>query len=390
MQKKNQIIKVEKKVAEREGGIGKYLNKHIAPGNMYVVEDDANLMGSCLYNIDSPMMVITYKSYEQFIKEATRSEIEANLTESEKENTIITDELIAEKQLELVDKAIKFDDKDCSLDLWTLFNFKLQMNDKKKVVLIDNYQSIVEDWYQESPNGPIQTILQKILKEYEITLIASKHPSIIENEEQVEMQEPVLWITSGWYGMVRQEVEEINIRAFRKKDLGITDGIGASLKHILEPSQFYIVEKKPEVASSFYYSLFEPSAIFTLTKRTEDFLYEMSFELSKNKIQIGCYTGNSNMNGITVSIQENRPMWIDDTEIHSVKELCEKCRQMKIEHQIQFAVIDDFQHLPLPKRVLEGRVNRDEVYQQLCLLATELNIVVLAFNSSSTDSEDIY
>lgn len=247
MQKKNQIIKVEKKVAEREGGIGKYLNKHIAPGNMYVVEDDANLMGSCLYNIDSPMMVITYKSYEQFIKEATRSEIEANLTESEKENTIITDELIAEKQLELVDKAIKFDDKDCSLDLWTLFNFKLQMNDKKKVVLIDNYQSIVEDWYQESPNGPIQTILQKILKEYEITLIASKHPSIIENEEQVEMQEPVLWITSGWYGMVRQEVEEINIRAFRKKDLGITDGIGASLKHILEPSQFYIVEKKPEV-----------------------------------------------------------------------------------------------------------------------------------------------
>lgn len=153
MQQEKQIINIGKKEAESEGGsIGKYLNKHIAPGYMYVVEDDTNLLGSCLYNIDKPMMVITYKSYEQFLKEATKSELAANLSDSEKTACNISDEMIANKQLELVDKPIKFTTRSHMLDDWDLSTFGMQMKGHK-VILIDDYQSIVEDWYQEWPKN---------------------------------------------------------------------------------------------------------------------------------------------------------------------------------------------------------------------------------------------
>ena len=79
----------------------------LIPGCAYVVEDEENFIGSCLYNIDSPVMVMTYKSREHLLNDATRSEIEAHLHESERENVVVTDMMIAEKRRELVDKAIK-------------------------------------------------------------------------------------------------------------------------------------------------------------------------------------------------------------------------------------------------------------------------------------------
>ena len=79
----------------------------IIPGCAYVVEDEENFIGSCLYNIDSPVMVMTYKSRERLLNDATRSEIEAHLPEAERENTVVTDMMIAEKRRELDGKAIK-------------------------------------------------------------------------------------------------------------------------------------------------------------------------------------------------------------------------------------------------------------------------------------------
>lgn len=81
--------------------------QQIIPGCAYVVDGEDNLIGSCLYNFDCPMMVMTYKSREHLLNDATRSEIEAHLPESERENTVVTDTMIAEKQRELADKAIK-------------------------------------------------------------------------------------------------------------------------------------------------------------------------------------------------------------------------------------------------------------------------------------------
>ena len=168
---------------------------------------------------------------------------------------------------------------------------------------------------------------------------------------------------------------------------------GAVIKRSLMPSQFYVIEKKPEITSSFYFSLTEPSAVFTLTKSAPKFLMELllskveSFDedlFDKKKIkpsQIGgIIMDDLNMK---INLLENRPMWIDDSKIQSVTEFCIKCRRTKEERHIQFAVIDDFLHLPTPKSVLEGRSAPDAAYKQLCQLAKELDIVVVALLDSS-------
>lgn len=380
MQQEKQTTKIEGKEAENEGSIGKYLNKHIAPGHMYVVEDETNLLGSCLYNIEKPMMVITYKSYEQFIKDATKNEIEANLSDSEKTNCNITDEMIAEKQLDLADKPIKYKTGIQILDSMDLFAFSWQMKDQK-VVLIDNYSSIVEDWYQELPQKPIQTVLQRALKEDGITVIVPKRPLITEDDEPAEMTEPVLWITDK-YGM-EDRFEKAKIEIVRMKDNDENGDLGTAIKRSLVPSQFYIIEKTPKMALSFYSSLDEPSAVFSQTKSSSQFLNDL---LLWFKYLAGCQTGGFDTNDIgkIINALENRPMWIDDTKIHSVEELYEKCLQMKAEQKIQFAVIDDFQNLPIPKRVMKGIAKPD--YQQLCQIAKELDIVLVALVDPSANN----
>ena len=347
---------------------------------MYVVEDETNLLGSCLYNIEKPMMVITYKSYEQFIKDATKNEIEANLSDSEKTNCNITDEMIAEKQLDLADKPIKYKTGIQILDSMDLFAFSWQMKDQK-VVLIDNYSSIVEDWYQELPQKPIQTVLQRALKEDGITVIVPKRPLITEDDEPAEMTEPVLWITDK-YGM-EDRFEKAKIEIVRMKDNDENGDLGTAIKRSLVPSQFYIIEKTPKMALSFYSSLDEPSAVFSQTKSSSQFLNDL---LLWFKYLAGCQTGGFDTNDIgkIINALENRPMWIDDTKIHSVEELYEKCLQMKAEQKIQFAVIDDFQNLPIPKRVMKGIAKPD--YQQLCQIAKELDIVLVALVDPSANN----
>lgn len=366
MQQEKHIIKIEKKEAESEGSIGKYLNIHIVPGHMYVVEDETNLLGSCLYNIDKPMMVITYKSYEQFINDATKSEIKANFQKSKRGNHSISDEMIAEKQLELADKPIKYRTDIQILDYMDLFAFSCQMKDQK-VVLIDNYPSIVEDWYQESPQKPIQTVLQRTLKEDGIIVIVPKRPLIIEDDEPAEIEEPVLWMTNKFY--MEDRFEKAKIEIVRMKDNDESGKLGTAIKRSLVPSQFYIIEKTPEIAISFYSSLDDPSVVFTQTKSSSQFFNDLlCFEYLA-----GCQTNDI---GKTINLLQNRPMWIDDSKIHSIEELYEKCLQLKEEQNIRYAVIDDFQNLPVPKRVLKGCAKPD--YQQLCQIAKELDIVLVA------------
>ena len=190
--------------------------------------------------------------------------------------------------------------------------------------------------------------------------------------------------------------ENAILQIVRIKDDGDWGGI---IKHSLMPSQFYVIEKKPEVTSSFYFSLTEPSAVFTLTKSASKFLMELllSKAVSFNEdlfddkkrmkpSQIGSFL----MDDLNMKINmlENRPMWIDDSEIQSVTKFCIKCRRMKEEQHIQFAVIDDFINLPTPKSVLEGRAAPDAAYKQLCQLAKELDIIVVALLDPSLYHSD--
>ena len=64
----------------------------------------------------------------------------------------------------------------------------------------------------------------------------------------------------------------------------------------------------------------------------------------------------------------------------SVEELYEKCLQMKVERNIQFAVIDDFQRLALP--------NPDEILWQLCKIAKKFDIVLVGMKRASCNDTD--
>ena len=187
---------------------------------------------------------------------------------------------------------------------------------------------------------------------------------------------------------MEDKTEITYLQIVRMKDDCENGGWGAAIKQSLMPSQFYIIEKKPETISSLYYSLVEPSTVFTLTKSAPIFLLELLLlrvepldeELSKKKRRERAQTGGFNVDELCkqINVLENRPMWIDDSEIQSITELCEKCRRMKEEHHIQFVVIDDFMHLPIPESVLKGLEEPDTVNKQLCQLAKELDIVVVA------------
>lgn len=372
---KKEIKVVKTQEAMMEGSIGKYLNKHIVPGHMYVVEDDTSLVGSCLYNIDKPMMVITYKSYEQFLRDATMSELAAIFPDLKNASCDISDEMIAEKQLELVDKPIKFNTGVQLLDDGDLITFGLQMKGHK-VILIDDYQTIVEDWYQEWPQKP--TALQRLSIEYGITVIASKCPLTAKVDDPVEMAAPVLWMTDKYSMENRFEKAEINIV---RMSFGVNDDLGTALKRSLVTSQLYVIDKTPEIATSFYYSLDEPSVVFTLTKSSTQFIKDLMWSRVDSLVY---HTPGIDMGviGKRVNILENRPMWIDDSKIQSVEELYEKCLQMKEERNIQFVVIDDFQRLALP--------TSDEILWQLCKIAKKFDIVLVGMKRATCNDTDEY
>jgi len=192
---------------------------------------------------------------------------------------------------------------------------------------------------------------------------------------------------------MEDKTEITYLQIVRMKDDCENGGWGAAIKRSLMPSQFYVVEKKPEVTSSFYFSLIEPSTVFTLTKSAPQFLLELLLSkvksldnnLSDKKRRELTQIEDLNVSDLCkkINVLENRPMWIDDSEIQSVMELCEKCRRMKEEHHIQFAVIDDFLHVPTPESVQMGLEAPDAAYKQLCQLAKELDIVVVALLDSS-------
>ena len=376
MQKGNQIIRIEEKETEIEGDIGKYLNKHIAPGRMYAFEDDTNLIGSCLFNIDKPMMVITYKSYEQFIKDATMSELAAIFPDLKNASCDISDEMIAEKQLELVDKPIKYNTGIQSLNDGDLITFGLQMKGHK-VILIDDYKTIVEDWNKESPHDSIQSELKK----YGITMIAPKHPQRMEEVKLVETAEPVLWITNMEMPDLGNRFENVKIEIVKLKEYGENSDLGAEIKRSLVPSQFYIIEKTSEIALSFYSSLEEPSVIFSQTKSSTQFFNDLLWSMW-SRGETGCQADGIDLDDIgkITNALENRPLWIDDSKIHSVEELYEKCLQMKAEKQIQFAVIDDFQRMALP--------HSDEILWQLCKIAKKFDVVLVGMKRATCNDTD--
>jgi len=153
---------------------------------------------------------------------------------------------------------------------------------------------------------------------------------------------------------------------------------------------FFVVRRNPELVSSTVFSFKAPTVIFTLTKNSSQFVLEIlsskveaHFDKILSKNQEKKHTRISDLELRTlckkISVLEDKPIWIDDMEFHSVTELCEKCRQMKKEYHIGVVIIDDYYHLVGSEEDNDFEEKQDAASRQLCQLTDELGILTVAF-----------
>ena len=166
---KTRIEIIEAQEAEKKNNLGKYLDKHIVPGHLYIVEQVPNLMASCLYHITKPMLVFSSKaSGAQLLMEAAGSEM----------NSI-------EKLTRLEKKPIWIDESEnlMAMNLYARC-LKLRMEQDLQVVVMDDYRFLVDDFFQEIPDELKLTMLQSLSEKLGIAIIAQKCPIDETNEEE--------------------------------------------------------------------------------------------------------------------------------------------------------------------------------------------------------------
>ena len=162
-----EIIRAQK--AENIKCLGKYLNKHIAPGHLYIVEQVPNLMASCLYHITKPMLVFSSKVCgAQLLMEAAESEMAFS------------------KRLTRLEKKPIWIDESENLMAMNLYArcLKLRMEQDLQVVVMDDYRFLVDDFFQEIPDELKLTMLQSLSEKLGIAIIAQKCPIDETNEEE--------------------------------------------------------------------------------------------------------------------------------------------------------------------------------------------------------------
>ena len=165
---------------ESESSLGKYLNKFVVPGYLYIVEQVSDLMASCLYNITKPMLVFSSKACGgQLLMDAAESEIKINISKLKDNDTYTSaKEMIVCKKLgELEKKPIWIDDSEklMAVNLYARCE-KLRMDHDLQVVLLDDYQFLVDDYFQEISDELRLTMLQKLAEKMGIAVIAQKCP----------------------------------------------------------------------------------------------------------------------------------------------------------------------------------------------------------------------
>ena len=179
---KTKIEVIEAQEAEKKSNLGKYLNKHIVPGHLYIVEQVPNLMASCLYNINKPMLVFSSKaSGAQLLMEAAGSEM----------NSI-------EKLTRLEKKPIWIDDSEnlMAMNLYARC-LKLKMEHGLQVVVMDDYRFLVDDYFQEIPDELKLTMLQSLSEKLGIAIIAQKYP--IDETKEAESKNNTLVFHNKWW-----------------------------------------------------------------------------------------------------------------------------------------------------------------------------------------------
>ena len=198
---KSEIEVIKAQEAEKKSSLGKYLNKHIAPGHVYVVEQIPNLMASCLYHISKPMLVFSSKAIDaQLLMEAAESEANAHSSKSGKNdpNGFSNDIIIGKKLSELEKRPIWIDDSEnlMAMNLYARC-LKLRMEHNLQVVVMDDYRFLLDDFFQEIPDELKLTMLQSLSEKLGIAIIAQKCP--IDETIEVGSKNNTLIFHNKWW-----------------------------------------------------------------------------------------------------------------------------------------------------------------------------------------------
>ena len=191
---KTKIEVIETHGARKKNSLGKYLNKHIVLGHLYIVERVPNLMASCLYNICKPMLVFSSKaSGAQLLMEAAGSEM----------NSI-------EKLTRLEKKPIWIDDSEnlMAMNLYARC-LKLKTEQDLQVVVMDDYHFLVDDYFQEIPDELKLTMLQSLSEKLGIAMIAQKCP--IDETKEAESKNNTLVFHNKWWDDTQKGEQETGI-----------------------------------------------------------------------------------------------------------------------------------------------------------------------------------
>jgi replicative DNA helicase len=168
----------------------------------------------------------------------------------------------------------------------------------------------------------------------------------------------------------------------------------ASSNQDVEFCPFLVARRNPQYVSSTVFCFNAPTVVFTLSKTSSQFVLELLSSkvdahfntiLSKKQEKELTRISDLKLRALCkkISVLEDKALWIDDTEFQSVTELCEKCRQMKKEHQIGVVIIDDYYHLVGTEDDEDFKEKRDAASRQLCQLTDELGILTVAFANTS-------
>lgn len=198
---KTKIEVIEAQEAEKKNNSGKYLDKHIVPGHLYIIEQVPNLMASCLYHISKPMLVFSSKaSGAQLLMEAAESEVNMHLSKSGKNdpNSFSNDMIIGKKLSELEKRPIWIDDSEnlMAMNLYARC-LKLRIEHDLQVVVMDDYGFLVDDYFHEIPDELKPTMLQSLSEKLGIAIIAQKCP--IDETKEIESKNNNLIFHNKWW-----------------------------------------------------------------------------------------------------------------------------------------------------------------------------------------------
>jgi replicative DNA helicase len=123
--------------------------------------------------------------------------------------------------------------------------------------------------------------------------------------------------------------------------------LGKYLNKYIAPRHLYIIEQVPNLMASCLYHISKPMLVFSSKVGGAQLLMEAAeSEVNAHPSKSGKNDPNGFSNDIIIgkklSELEKRPIWIDDSESLMAMNLYARCLKLRMEHNLQVVVMDDY------------------------------------------------